>query len=742
MVDLKVSSPSGAPPGDHSASLVDILRWRAAHQADRLAYVFLSDGRSQEKRITYVELDRAAGKIAARLLEVAAPEDRALLLYPSGPEFLEAFLGCLYAGIIGIPLYPPRPNRSISRLEVVFADSGAQLALTPRQKLPELDAHLSSIRALAGIKTLATDEADSLSSSRRRTDFPRPGGLAYMQYTSGSTSVPKGVMVTHSNLVYNCSYMMKAWSLSEQDTAVTWLPHFHDMGLIDGLLNPLFGGYPSVVLSPPSFVQRPLLWLQAVTRYRATHSGAPNFAFDLCVSKIKPQQLDELDLSSWTNAYSGAEPVRAETLERFSKYFAPCGFRRRALNPSYGLAEATLMVSGGVREAGPQIVNVDGPALEAGRVVEAAGSGKSRTVVGCGRILGATGVAIVNPNNMQRCPAGTVGEIWVSGPTVPAGYWQRAESTKETFRAHTSDGEGPFMRTGDLGFFVHEHLFIAGRTKDLIIIRGDNYYPQDIEWLTEATHPALRKGRVAAFSIDLHEAERLVIVQEVERQHRKSTPEEFEVIARTIRLAVAEEFEVQTYCIQLLDVGGVHMTSSGKVQRSACKSDFLAGKLNVLYESLPIATSGGGAGESSRTSLSRSQLAQMRPNNRQRAVITYLRRLVADVLGASPADVTPEVPLGSLGIDSLKGNELTAILQQDFQIPFSNTMVWNYPTILDISGHIVAQLALVAGDAPQANAPQADRHPSKAMGDGPKSATEAEHLKHTELLGNSSKGNS
>jgi len=677
-------------PSDAAGSLVEILQWRAAHQPERLAYIFNSDGRSEEARLTYGRLDRAASRIAADLQKVATPGDRALLFFPSGQDFLGAFLGCLYAGIASIPLFPPRANRKGARLEAVIEDSGARLALSQQ-------ARLNTIREQLGVghgrrlELVATDGIADMSSRKWSGELPAPGSLAYLQYTSGSTSDPKGVMVTHANLIYNCSYMSEAFGLSSDSMAVTWLPHFHDMGLIDGVLNPLFNGCPAVVMSNIQFAQRPFIWLEAISRYRATHSGSPNFGFDLCIRKIKPEQRDELDLSCWDVAYSGAEPVRSETLDQFAEYFAPCGLRRQTLFPGYGLAEATLMVTGGTKGELPIVIHMDGPALDQGRLIPAVpGDAKARPVVGCGHVRRETKVAIVDPETLRRCSADRLGEIWVSGPTVAEGYWQRPDATEEAFRAYTAAGEGPFMRTGDLGFLQDGELFIAGRLKDLIIVRGGNFYPQDIEWVAESVHPALRPARAAAFSIDVDNEERLVIVQEVEREYRRSSPEELQAMAALMRQAVAEEFEIETFIVLLVQPSGVPTTSSGKVQRRECRAMFLEGGLEVLWESR-IAR-GSDASAPVGPMLNRRDLVGLRPGEARRKLIAFLRRQVAAVTGASENEVLPDTPLGSLGIDSLKAGELTSELEQGFDIDLPSTLVWNFPTIAQIAEHIALQI--------------------------------------------------
>ncbi|MEX2553349.1 MAG: AMP-binding protein [Actinomycetota bacterium] len=671
---------------------MEILQWRAAHQPERTGYIFVPDGRSEETRLSYGQLDRTARRIAAELLTVASPGDRALLFFPTGPDFLCAFLGCLYAGVISIPLFPPRANSKVTRLKSVIDDSGARLALLQQSKLGEIREFLGDSMGTSGTSFMATDGIADMASRDWQGELPDPDGVAYLQYTSGSTSAPKGVMVTHGSLIYNCSYMTECFGLSSDSVSVTWLPHFHDMGLIEGLLDPLFSGFPVVVISPSQFAQRPLIWLDAISRYRATHTTAPNFGYDLCVRKIKPEQRDELDLSTWEVACSGAEPVRSETLDRFVEYFAPCGFRRETFLPAYGLAEATLMVTGGAKGVLPIVLKVDGPAMEQSRVVQAEpGEPRARPIVGCGHAWRDLKLAIVDPSSMERCPSDGTGEIWVGGPTLAAGYWQRPDDTKETFQAYTPSGEGPFMRTGDLGFLRHGELFITGRLKDLIIIRGGNFYPQDIEWMSEKVHPALRLGRAAAFSVEDGNQERLLIAQEVERAYRHSSSEDLEMIAAMMRQAVTEEFEIEVDTVLLIQPGGVPVTSSGKVQRQACRQGFLDGTLDILWVSRLVPRT---ERERSavRLSLNRRELISLRPADLRRKLITLLRRQVASVIGAAESEVLPDTPLGSLGIDSLKAGELTAELEQALEIELPSTLVWNFPTIAQMAEYIAQQI--------------------------------------------------
>jgi acyl-CoA synthetase (AMP-forming)/AMP-acid ligase II/acyl carrier protein len=681
-----------------AGSLVEILSWRAEHQPDDTAYIFLNDGEGDETWVSYLQLDRASRSIAGALQGIAAPGERVLLLYPSGPHFIAAFFGCLRAGLIAVPLYPPRPNRTLSRLLNVVADSGARLALTQTDRLADLAQYWPGSPELKRISYHPADYRPDAAGGN--AGVPCSGSdVAYLQYTSGSTSDPKGVMVTHDNLVYNCVGFQETLRFPEGSASVNWVPHFHDHGLILGMLSPIFSGYTSVVLSPTLFARRPLLWLEAVSRFKAWAAGGPNFSYELCMQKIKPEDLERLDLSSWHVALNGAEPIRQDTLDRFSAYFGPCGFRPQSICPAYGLAEATLIVSIRIAGSGNVVFEAVGQDLEQGlaRRAPAGTDGKVRSLVGCGGTWLSTGVEIVDPTTLQVSPPGAVGEIWVNGPTVASGYWGRPEDTEATFNAHTADGAGPFLRTGDLGFMETGELYPTGRLKDLIIVRGGNYYPQDIEWISEAAHPALRRGFAAAFGVEVEGEERLVVVAEVDRRYRKASVQQLESVASSIRQAVAGEFELETYCVQLLTPGSVHRTSSGKVQRRKCRADFLAGQLETVWESWlsPPRESGHLVRE---RKLRRDDLARLRPRERQRALINYLRRSVAEVMGIMVHYVEPDKPLGSLGLDSLKGTELTSLLQEELGIELSTTMVWNYPTIADIASHVAQRMGVPLDD--------------------------------------------
>ncbi len=558
-----------------AATVAGLLRFRAAERPSQVAFTFLTDGETAGESLTYGELHARAARIAAELAVSVAPGERALLLYPPGLDFIAAFFGCLYAGVVAVPAYPPRPNdRSQSRLRSIARDATPRAALTTGAILAgavEPRGLLAVAPELAGVRWLATDAPEisgAAAGAAPADDLPEPDpeDVAFLQYTSGSTAAPKGVMVTHANLLHNERMIGQAFAMDETSVVVGWLPLYHDMGLIGNVLQPLAAGGRCVLMSPVAFLQRPLRWLEAISRFRGTVSGGPNFAYELCLRKATPEALLGLDLTSWRVAFNGAEPVRAATLERFAAAFAPCGFRASSFYPCYGLAEATLFVTGGEPGRAPRVD---------------AASGR----VSCGRPWLGQRLVVADAETGEERPAGGEGEIWLSGPSVARGYWRNPEATVHDFNAFLPSGEGPFLRTGDLGFLAGGELYVTGRLKDLIILRGRNLYPQDVELTAERSHPDLRPGGGAAFAVDSGTAgetgeERLVIVHEVERR-RKSSPENTAEIAEAVRRAVAAEHEAQVYEVVLIRQSGLPKTSSGKVQRRRCRDLYLRGELPV-----------------------------------------------------------------------------------------------------------------------------------------------------------------
>jgi acyl-CoA synthetase (AMP-forming)/AMP-acid ligase II len=572
--------------GNNFTSLVDLLVYRAENQPDQIAYTFLR-GETEAEKITYKELDRKARVIATYLQSLGFAHERALLLYPSGVEYIAAFFGCLYAQLVAVPAYPPRKNQNLIRLQSIVEDASAQVLLTGAAINENLKDSFENVLNSAKLHWVSTDQlfADQVG------EWQRPqissDTLAFIQYTSGSTGNPKGVMISHGNLLHNSAIIYKCFEHSSDSRGFIWLPPYHDMGLIGGILQPIYGGFPVTLMAPVDFLQKPLRWLQAISHYKATTSGGPNFAYDLCVQKVTSEQKETLDLSSWEVAFTGAEPIRAETLDRFATAFESCGFRKNAFYPCYGMAETTLIVSGGIKASLPIVRKFDGECFEQNKVVEATDSFENvSTAVGCGRGWIDSKIVIVNPETQTVCPPEQVGEIWVSGASVAKGYWNRPEETEKVFNAYIVDTEeellevNSFLRTGDLGFLYNGELFVTGRLKDLIIIRGQNHYPQDIEHTVFNCHPSLRANSGAAFAVDIKGSERLVIVHELERSYLRSSNIK-EVIA-SIRQAVVSQHGLDIYAVVLVKTGSIPKTSSGKIRRHACRTAFLKGNLEVV----------------------------------------------------------------------------------------------------------------------------------------------------------------
>ncbi|MBV9787774.1 MAG: amino acid adenylation domain-containing protein, partial [Chloroflexi bacterium] len=680
-------------PGAHT-TLIELLRSRAALQPNKHAYTFLLDGDLEEAHLTYGELDRRAQAIGALLQGHGATGERVLLLYPPGLDYIAAFFGCLYAGAVAVPAYPPNParlERTLPRLQGIVGDARPTIALTTTPIMTVADLVAAQAPEFSAVKWYATDTiADDLAAEWRDPAIDG-GSLAFLQYTSGSTSTPKGVMLSHGNLLHNLSLIQQGFGTNEESRGVFWLPFYHDMGLIGGLLQPIYCGGTSMLLSPVNFLQRPLRWLQAISRFQATISGGPNFAYDLCVRKITPEQRAQLDLSSWQVAFNGAEPIRADTLNRFAEAFSECGFRREAFYPCYGLAEATLIVAGSMPEVAPVVAAFDASALEHRQAVERADETQARILVSSGQPL--QSVAIVDPETTIECAPGQVGEIWVSSPSTAQGYWNQPAESERSFDARLAGDHdaGPFLRTGDLGFLHAGELFVTGRIKDLIIIRGRNHYPQDIELTVERSHPALRSGSGAAVAVEVDGEERLVIVQEVEREHRKA---DMEAVASAIRQAVSQQHELFVYAVALLRHGSIPKTSSGKIQRHACRAGFLNGTLETIatsqHEEPAFAPT---------VELTRPMLLAAPADERPALLATYLQAQIARTLQVDPAQIGLDQPVSSLGLDSLMAVELQHALETELGVVVPMVSFLQDQPIDQLAAELLATLDATAAPA-------------------------------------------
>jgi amino acid adenylation domain-containing protein len=669
------------------STIAEVLQWRAAHQPAKVGYTFLNDGEVENYSLTYQDLDFQAKLIAGLLLKYAQPGDRALLIYPPGLDFIISFFGCLYAGIIAVPVDMPRRNQRTQRLQKIVSDAQSNIILTMQEILPKLE---ESFPDSSGMQLLGTDSLEE----NYLEPFELPNisrdDLAFLQYTSGSTGSPKGVMVSHGNLLHNEEMIKQAFKHSDSTIFVGWLPLFHDMGLIGNVLQPLYLGIPSYLMSPVAFLQKPIRWLKVIEKYKATTSGGPDFAYDFCVRKITPEQRVGLDLSSWNLAFNGAEPIRAETLDKFSQTFGEYGFNAATWYPCYGMAETTLFITGKGLNALPIVKQIDSVDLSKNKIVI---SDKQTDyqyltkIVSSGRAWLDTEIAIVNPELLTRCAPDQVGEIWVSSESVAQGYWNREEETEKNFQAHLKDdGSRSFLRTGDLGYLQDGELFVTGRIKDLIIIRGRNHYPQDIERTVEQSHESLQKNCAAAFSISVTGEETLVILVEVQRSYLRHIDVEKAISA--IRQSVAENHELQVHGIVLLKTGSIPKTSSGKIQRHACQSSFLNNSLDSVGSNILEDFSN----EENTGSLSREALLAIDPSERCKYLISSLKQQISQLLKVSSTQLYSHQPLTAFGLDSLVAIELQNNIEEQLSIDLPMSRLLSGASIDQLADELLSSL--------------------------------------------------
>ena len=667
------------------SNLVSLLRRQAKQNPNKPVFSFLADGQREDSVVTYAELDGRARAIGSKLRETVSAGDRALLVYPPGIDFIAGFFGCLYAGAVGVPVNVPRRFRSMRQLDAIIDSCEPSVVLSNTALDNQKDGSYQKIPQLLELPWLATDDCQA-NGTQLADPFGADGDtLAFLQYTSGSTGMPKGVMVSHGNLINNLQLIKEAFGTGADDRSVSWLPLYHDMGLIGGVLQTVFCGGSTTLLSPATFLHRPLLWLQAISRLGASVSGGPDFAYDLCVRRTTPEARAKLDLSCWDVAFTGAEPIRSETLERFAEAFEPSGFRRESFFTCYGLAEATLMVTGGPRSTSPHVVRLSGDELHRNRVVEVPEDDENaRLVVASGRRFDSQHVVIADPDSRTVCGDDRIGEIWVAGPCVAGGYYNGNGTNEATFGAYLSDtGEGPFLRTGDLGFCRDGELYVAGRRKDMIIIQGRNHCPQDIEQTIQLEHPDLRSGCGAAFSIEVQGYERLVVVNELERGRRDVDVDE---LLRSVRWAVATEHEIEVYAVVILKPTKLPRTSSGKVRRYLCREMFQKDQLNEVarWVESPAETSGLIAGSGT------DRAAPAVPKSAEE-IRGWLVDQVAGRLGAAPIEISISKPLFEFGMSSLDTVTIAANLEDWLGRELSPTAVYNYPTIEALAGWLSQQ---------------------------------------------------
>lgn len=657
-------------------TLLTLVETRARLTPQKQAYKFLYET-GNNPIVTFNDIKNKAIQIAIVLQKRLLEKERILLLFQPGLEFICAFYGCVFAGAIPVPAYPPKLNRSIIRLNTIAHDAQAKLALTTDTILKSVHSRIDENTPLKHLDWLAIDALAHRSPSEWQRPNSQPEDTAFLQYTSGSTANPKGVMVTNKNILYNCEMIKHAFEHDTDFVSFSWLPPYHDMGLIGHILQPMYLGILSILMSPTTFLQNPYSWLKAISDYRVTTSGGPNFAYQLCVQKITPEQKKTLDLSCWEIAFTGAEPIHAETINAFSRAFASCHFRKSTFYPCYGLAEATLFVSGANKSTEPIIQEVDSFAMRKNRIERVSKQTKKiATLVSCGRASSAQRVKILDPVTLTESPRNWIGEVWIQGPNVTKGYWNNPEATRAAYKAYLADTrEGPFLRTGDLGFLREDNeLFITGRLKDLIIINGKNFYPQDMELLVEKNETAIKPHAVAAFSVEKEKSEAVVIVAELIREAlKKCNPNQ---IGENIKKAFYEQFEVIPETLVLIKPGTMPKTSSGKIQRHVARDQYLSQQLETV------------AVWNSKTSR-QATLQLFKPITETESALLALVQEVFDTDHISTAD-----DFFSLGGNSLMAAQLIKRIEDTFVITIE------FQTLLEIKN--IMQLALLIDEKQQA----------------------------------------
>ena len=696
----------------HNTNLVQILRGHAQLQPNQLAYQFLQQGEAIGDSLSYAQLDVRARVIAAHLKQYSISAEPVLLLYPPGLEFLCAFMGCLYAGAVAVPANPPSRHQA-RRLKSVLEDASPKVILCDTARSLKLTQLEVAIPSLTYIPKLVSENLDQSNASDWLMPEIDGNSLAFLQYTSGSTGNPKGVMVSHDNLMANLASLDIAFQHPARAPYVSWLPQYHDMGLIGMNLRALYTGSPIILMSPTAFIEKPIRWLRAISEHKAYYSGGPNFAYHLCANKIRPEQCEGLDLSHWGIAFNGAEPIRANTLIQFAKAFEPFGFSKQAFRPCYGMAETTLFISSN-NDHSTQIKCFDSDALSQQQVsLSDQQTDQGTLFVSCGTAQLGEKFIIVNPDMRYPCANNEIGEIWVQGSSVAKGYWNKPQLTQQMFKAELSDRDrGHFLRTGDLGFIHQDQLYYAGRLKDLIIIRGVNIYPQDLEQVIDEQVESVRAGCSAVFSFDNKDEEAVVIVCELTRQTYKLSKKSQQVIAEQIRQVLSQSFSIQLWAVVLVAPATVPKTSSGKIMRSACKRQWLKGQLRIALEDKPQKERQNSEPVNQEHVLFRQMLDQSNSVQKHILLLQFLRVHLATALRCTAEQINGDISLVEMGLDSLGSAQLKhaldTLLQQD--IPLSYLM--GDLSLKDLAEKLTEQKnRLTAPAGLSMNAPQTDKMP-------------------------------
>lgn len=635
-----------------ASNLVSVLQQNAEKYPEKIVYIFLEDGENEKEKISCSEIVERSKSIAAYLQKSGEKGDRVLLLFPTGIAFILSLYGCFFAGMIGVPAYPPKRNKPNERFTAILQNAEPSIILTTFNIREDLQTNFTKIGLVGGEKILAFEDV----LPKMAEDWVDPEiigeSIALVQYTSGSTGNPNGVMVSHANIIHNSECIRRSFGFDKSLVGVNWLPNFHDMGLIGCLIQPAYLAATNVIIPPLKFLQNPLNWFKNMTKYRATNAGGPNFAYEYCANKIDSSEIKNIDLSSVSTMFCGSEPIRKETLDTFSDKFKSASFKEKQFYPCYGLAESVLIVTGGDNKEAPNYLSVDSKSLEENKVILSTNKDESRIITACGYPWLGMCVLIVNPETSTPSPVGEIGEIWVKGPSVAKGYWNDKQNTEKTFNAFISGTEdGPYLRTGDFGFIYEGQLYVSGRMKDLIIIRGSNFYPNDIEHSAENSNPALRQNACAAFSTDIDGEEKLLIVMEVERTHMCEMNEE--QVFEDIREAVFAGHGIQPHAITLIRTGSILKTSSGKIQRFALRKAWLRQELNevaswVMKPEKEKADS----------------LIGYRPEFLREWMINWM----AHKLEIDPGSIDPDKPVSSYGLDSITAVSLERDVNAQFGV--------------------------------------------------------------------------
>lgn len=560
----------------------EVIKNRVQSSPDHKVFRFLNDGVTENESFTYLQLETRAKAIGSAMQKVGKKGDSVLLLFQPGLSYVASLYACFYSGFIGVPAYPPRRNRGIDRVYMIIEDSGANICLVSQHVYDDISRNFADNEKFSNINWIIYEDISDENSNMFVDEEILSHDTALLQYTSGSTGQPKGVMLTQLNLLYNSEYIRQSFNINRNSIGVHWLPIFHDMGLIGGILQAAYVHGVNINIPPMTFLKNPMTFLNAIHKYKATIAGGPNFAFDYCVEKTTEEDRKSLDISSMEVFFCGAEPIRKSTYRNFLDAFGVSQVSDKMLYSCYGMAETTLIVTGGYSNEDPKYISIDSSSLSENKIVVVEENNENAiSLVGCGHTWMETNIEIVNPLTLEKCGNDEVGEIWISGPTVATGYWNNPDETKRTFNAYIADtNAGPFLRTGDLGFVNEKELFITGRIKDLIIIRGVNHYPNDIEFSIQKSITEIRQNAGAAFPITINNTEKLVVVQEIERTAMRNADKS--PIIDKIRQVIAEDHELDVYSVVLVRPGSIPMTSSGKIQHRQSKYEFLHGDLNIV----------------------------------------------------------------------------------------------------------------------------------------------------------------